>query len=581
MRIRWRVAFGLISQCVLVILLFGGITMVQLKGNIERDSDQLNAKISNQTLISFSYISDDIERYLFNMCRSENITSAMMSSSGGYSSSIVIKRFLYSLTESTDYVAGAYIIDQEHGRFSGYAQPKANVKVDHVRELYEEGFFDIVRDTQWCTDEDGNIYVRRDIYNSYPYKKIGYIIVSIDIQEFLALVGISSDSETTICVFSSDGDLIVDGSNGSVDKHLLTEAYSQAKNTIGEVQKYKYDGDVFDVYVDSLQSWRVMHLVLEKDKLSSYYAMNNTIRIIGAILCVLSIVLSWIVSHSLLKNIHSMMKQIKLIGGGKANKKIEISSHDEIGELADSFNQLLSKLDSVNQRIIAEGLEKERIKYELLNLQLRSIQTQIAPHLIGNLLGALSAYAVVGQTDKVESLSIHASNYIRSNAKCSEREYSTLVEEFQTIDNYIAMYQEIFDQPETYESHFEQEACRNMLVPSMLIHPLVENSLKYCGSGGTHGMANIRISAKHTEKLLELRIEDTSSPFPEDVLAALEEMKRMGEDTEHKLGFGLAGTIRRLSLLYGDDYDFRIVQTDEFHKSIIVTMPVEYADPSA
>ena len=110
MRIRWRVAFGLISQCVLVILLFGGITMVQLKGNIERDSDQLNAKISNQTLISFSYISDDIERYLFNMCRSENITSAMMSSSGGYSSSIVITRFLYSLTESTDYVAGADIL---------------------------------------------------------------------------------------------------------------------------------------------------------------------------------------------------------------------------------------------------------------------------------------------------------------------------------------------------------------------------------------------------------------------------------------------------------------------------------------
>ena len=134
----------------------------------------------------------------------------MMSSSGGYSSSIVIERFLYSLTESTDYVAGAYIIDQEHGRFSGYAQPKANVKVDHVRELYEEGFFDIVRDTQWCTDEDGNIYVRRDIYNSYPYKKIGYIIVSIDIQEFLALVGISPDSETTAHIEQIPLDIIGD-----------------------------------------------------------------------------------------------------------------------------------------------------------------------------------------------------------------------------------------------------------------------------------------------------------------------------------------------------------------------------------
>lgn len=575
MKIKWRVTLGLVFQCVLVIILFSAITMVQLKDNIMNDSSQLNAKISDQTLISFSYISDDIEGYLFNICRSDSITSAIMAPEETYSSSVVLDRFLYSLAESTDYIAGAYIVDEEHDRFYGYSKPRSSVTEKEAETLYKDGFFDIRHDTQWCSDAEGNVYIRRDIYNSYPYKKIGYIVANISTPEFLALIGINSNSEETICIFCDDGELIVDGSNSTVSKELLTDAYSVGTLHRESVTDFEYDGEIYDVYMHGIQGWSVMHLMLQKDKLSTYLTMNSTIRIVGIVLCVLSIFLASIISHSLLKNVNSMMKQVQLIGDGQVNRKIVINSSDEIGELANSFNQLFTKLDAVNERIIAEGLEKEKIKYELLNLRLRSVQAQIAPHFIGNLLGALNSYAAVGQTDKVESLSVHASNYLRNNVKSSDRKYSTLEEEFRAIDDYIAMYQDIFGQPETYEAAFEQEECREMLVPSMLIQPMIENSLKYFSTNGGCSTANIKMRARHIGGRLELSIEDTSGAFPDDVLIALEKLKNTGEDQDHRLGYGLTGTIRRLSLIYDRDYDFRIIQSEEFKKTIIVNIPVK------
>lgn len=573
MKIKWRVTIGLILQCVLVIVLYGGIIMAQLRDNVEQDSNALNAKISEQTLLSFSYISDDIEGYLFNICRSENVTSAIMTRTNQKSSDVLLERFLYSLTESTDYIAGAYLADEENGRFYGYAQLNCDMTPDAVEKKYREGFFGTDKDTLWYSDEDGNVFIKREIYNGYPYKKIGYIIVNLSSPDFLALVGIDSSAQETLCIFSSDGQLIVDGSGSTVERSLLKQAYAEGVKQRETVVHAEFEDEPYDVYVHSNQGWSVMHLIRQRDKLDTYFTMNTSIRIIGVLMCVFSIILAWLISYSLLKNVNSMMEQIQLIGDGEAKKRIEISSHDEIGELADCFNQLFTKLDAVNERIIEERLEKENIRYELLNLQLRSVQAQIAPHFIGNLLGALNSYAAVGQTDKVEQLAVHASGYIRNNLKNADKKFNTLEEEYKTIDDYIALYQDIFGQPETYEAVFENEECRNMLVPSMLIQPMVENSLKYCSKNGQLNKTNIRLRAVHRGDRLDLHIEDTSSAFPDDVLAALDKLKTTGEDTQHKLGFGLTGTVRSLRLLYGDDFDFTVNQVEEYRKEIVVSLP--------
>ena len=107
MKIKWRVSIVMISLCLTMILLEIGITMMQLKGNMEREHDEVIKKTSLQTALSFSYISDDIELFVFNMSRSEGVASTLIYTDTLYSKKVQITGFLRSITESTEYINSA------------------------------------------------------------------------------------------------------------------------------------------------------------------------------------------------------------------------------------------------------------------------------------------------------------------------------------------------------------------------------------------------------------------------------------------------------------------------------------------
>ena len=98
MKIKWRVSLVMILLCLGMILLESTITMVQLKGNMEREHDQVIQKTSLQTALSFSYISDDIELFIFNMCRSEGVAATLLYTDTAYSKMVQINGFLRSFS---------------------------------------------------------------------------------------------------------------------------------------------------------------------------------------------------------------------------------------------------------------------------------------------------------------------------------------------------------------------------------------------------------------------------------------------------------------------------------------------------
>ena len=69
MKIKWRISIALILLCIIMISMLSGIAMIQLKENVEQERNASSANLAIQTALSFSYISDDIEHYLFNISR--------------------------------------------------------------------------------------------------------------------------------------------------------------------------------------------------------------------------------------------------------------------------------------------------------------------------------------------------------------------------------------------------------------------------------------------------------------------------------------------------------------------------------
>ena len=81
-----------------------------------------------------------------------------------------------------------------------------------------------------------------------------------------------------------------------------------------------------------------------------------------------------------------------------------------------------------------------------------------------------------------------------------------------------------------------------MLVPSMLLQPLVENSIKHGLSSKVEG-GTIRIRAHRTESKLHLLVEDDGVGIPEAKLATL---------LDH--GIGVSNVNERLKVLFGNEY---------------------------
>jgi two-component system LytT family sensor kinase len=82
----------------------------------------------------------------------------------------------------------------------------------------------------------------------------------------------------------------------------------------------------------------------------------------------------------------------------------------------------------------------------------------------------------------------------------------------------------------------------DMLVPSMILQPLVENSIKH-GLGAKVEGGAIRIHAHRTESRLHVMVEDDGIGIPESKLATL---------LDH--GIGVTNVNERLKVLFGNEY---------------------------
>src|SRR5713226_9986890 len=82
----------------------------------------------------------------------------------------------------------------------------------------------------------------------------------------------------------------------------------------------------------------------------------------------------------------------------------------------------------------------------------------------------------------------------------------------------------------------------DMLVPSMLLQPIIENSIKHGLSSKVDG-GEIRVRSRLVDARLHLTVEDDGIGIPQPKLATLFEQ-----------GIGVSNVNERLKVLFGNDY---------------------------
>jgi two-component system LytT family sensor kinase len=211
-----------------------------------------------------------------------------------------------------------------------------------------------------------------------------------------------------------------------------------------------------------------------------------------------------------------------------------------------------------NARIELKLEEQERA---LLQARMEALQSQINPHFLFNTLNSISSL-VRFDPDTAREMIVKLASILRRLMGKTEA-FVTLREEIAFIDDYLDIEVVRFG-PEKLQVLKELDpASLEVMVPSMLLQPLVENSIKHGLSPKIDG-GHIRIRSRIEGHHLLLEVEDDGIGMEASAAAAV----RAG-----RTGIGIANVVERLKVLYGDGALFRIRSGDAAGTLVTLTIP--------
>jgi hypothetical protein len=201
--------------------------------------------------------------------------------------------------------------------------------------------------------------------------------------------------------------------------------------------------------------------------------------------------------------------------------------------------------DSQSER--ERGLKAEALAHQA---QLDVLRYQLNPHFLFNALNSLRA-TIDEDPARAKKMVTEFSEFLRYTLLSNDSTQTRLRDEIEAIRNYLAIEKLRFEDKLQVEFYVDP-AAEDFLMPGFLVHPLVENAVKY---GMQHDSQPLRIqlTARRQDGALLIQVANTGSWVKSDDKA---QHRALGT------GLGLENLRQRLSQLFPDRSSFRIIEQD-------------------
>lgn len=275
----------------------------------------------------------------------------------------------------------------------------------------------------------------------------------------------------------------------------------------------------------------------------------------------LAIIVSFIIVYKISSWITKPVINMKNIMGkvmdGNLKVKVDVDRNDEIGNLENSFNDMIKWLDDSIEQI------KEKEKQKRI-AELSFLQAQINPHFLYNTLSGVRFLISMNKNEEAEEMLYKFTKLLRSILPRAS-EFIKLSEEIEIIKSYIEL-QEI-RYPKLFNVKINiNEEIKNINVPALILQPVVENAIFYSMEGdGKEGQINIAGYVK--EDLVVIEINDNGKGMSN------REINNVFNNKEGINRVGLINVHERIQLNYGKQYGIKIKSIEGKGTSVKYILP--------
>jgi two-component system LytT family sensor kinase len=180
----------------------------------------------------------------------------------------------------------------------------------------------------------------------------------------------------------------------------------------------------------------------------------------------------------------------------------------------------------------------------LLKARMDALTSQINPHFLFNTLNTVASL-IRYDPDQARVVVLKLGNILRRLLRKHET-FVALQEELNFIDDYLDIEVARFGRDNLQIFKHVDQNTLEAFVPSMLLQPIIENSLKH-GLAAKLAGGQITIRTSLSDGRLAIEVEDNGAGIPE------ERMPQVYVD-----GIGISNVHERLRVLYGNDFDLKI-----------------------
>lgn len=417
----------------------------------------------------------------------------------------------------------------------------------------------------YTVNKEDKVVLCREMFDTAMRVPLGYIVIGISYEYYQNFIknAVQGNNEGVL-VLGADGNEL--SRYGEIDKkvarYLKSIDYKDKKYINGDIY-FSYDG--YDIVCGQIgENAGILCKVMPRYGVWAQLKGNvyTSLALLTGVLAGM-LPLFIIISNLVTRPLHRLSNAIRKFSYGDFEQQVEINAMDEIGEVEECFNSMVSMIKKlINENYVIKLHEKES--------EIAVLQAQINPHFLYNTLDSLYWQAMEYENEELAESILALSQLFRLVLNQGQSEIM-VGNEMELVSCYLKIQKMRFTKRLDYSVEVSPDA-KEAKIPKLIIQPFVENAIVH-GFEKTEGRCELKVRASRDGAFVKFEIRDTGIGMTREQIDGLWKNEPERYKKQRIGRYAIRNIRERLQLMYQDNFSLDIKSTVGRGTSVTIVLP--------